>query len=340
MPFTRRQLIASAAAATAMCSVPPVFASSKSVKIAVGGKALYYYLPISIAESLGYFKDEGLDVEIIDFQGGSRSLQAVVGGSADVVSGAFEHTLSMQARGQAMQAFVLQGRAPQCVFAVSNKTMPDFKSMAELKGKKIGVTAPGSSSHAIAIFILRNAGIEPKDVSFIGVGASAAAVAAMRAGQIDAFVNLDPVIATLEKDNVIRIVADTRVVEESDKIFGGPMVAGCLYAPTRYIKENPDIVQGLTNAVVRANRWLAKATAEDIVKAVPESYFLGNKDIYVLSLIHISEPTRLSRCRSSTTSSPTLSLTTRLSLRTVLWKRRTRSTLTERCVFEHRQVHF
>lgn len=62
MPFTRRQLIASAAAATAMCSVPPVFASSKSVKIAVGGKALYYYLPISIAESLGYFKDEGLDV--------------------------------------------------------------------------------------------------------------------------------------------------------------------------------------------------------------------------------------------------------------------------------------
>ena len=221
MPFTRRQLIASAAAATVMCSMPPVFASNKSVKIAVGGKALYYYLPISIAESLGYFKDEGLDVEIIDFQGGSRSLQAVVGGSADVVSGAFEHTLSMQARGQAMQAFVLQGRAPQCVFAVSNKTMPDFKSMAELKGKKIGVTAPGSSSHAIAIFILRNAGIEPKDVSFIGVGASAAAVAAMRAGQIDAFVNLDPVIATLEKDNVIRIVADTRVVEESDKIFGG-----------------------------------------------------------------------------------------------------------------------
>ena len=103
----------------------------------------------------------------------------------------------------------------------------------------------------------------------------------MRSGQIDAFVNLDPVIATLEKDNIIKIVADTRVIEESDKLFGGPMVAGCLYAPTRYIKENPEIVQGLTNAVVRADRWLAKATAEDIVKAVPESYFLGNKEIYI-----------------------------------------------------------
>ncbi len=281
MLFTRRQFIAAAAAAAAVGATPAAFASDKSVKIAVGGKALYYYLPISIAESLGYFKDEGLDVQIIDFQGGSRSLQAVVGGSADVVSGAFEHTLSMQARHQSLQAFVLQGRAPQCVFAVSNKTMPNYKTLTDLKGKKIGVTAPGSSSHAIAQFVLSSAGIKPNEVSFIGVGASSAAVAAMRSGQIDAFVNLDPVIATLEKDNIIKIVADTRVVEESDKIFGGPLVAGCLYAPTSYIEKNPEIVQGLTNAVVRADRWLAKATAEDIVKAVPESYFLGNKDIYV-----------------------------------------------------------
>lgn len=281
MVFTRREILAAAAAAAATSFAPSVFAAGKSVKIAVGGKALYYYLPISIAESLGYFKDEGLDVEIIDFQGGSKSLQAVVGGSADVVSGAFEHTLAMQARGQSLQAFVLQGRAPQCVFAVSKKTMPDYKDLKDLKGKKIGVTAPGSSSHAIAIFILSTAGLKPSDVSFIGVGSSSAAVAAMRSGQIDAFVNLDPVIATLEKDDIIRIVEDTRIVEESDKLFGGPMVAGCLYAPTRFIKENPDIVQGLTNAVVRADWWLAKATAEDIVKAVPESYFLGNKEIYL-----------------------------------------------------------
>lgn len=281
MVFTRREILAAAAAAAATSFAPSVFAAGKSVKIAVGGKALYYYLPISIAESLGYFKDEGLDVEIIDFQGGSKSLQAVVGGSADVVSGAFEHTLAMQARGQSLQAFVLQGRAPQCVFAVSKKTMPDYKDLKDLKGKKIGVTAPGSSSHAIAIFILSTVGLKPSDVSFIGVGSSSAAVAAMRSGQIDAFVNLDPVIATLEKDDIIRIVEDTRIVEESDKLFGGPMVAGCLYAPTRFIKENPDIVQGLTNAVVRADRWLAKATAEDIVKAVPESYFLGNKEIYL-----------------------------------------------------------
>lgn len=282
MTVTRRQFFATAAAAAVGMHIPNVFAvGNKSVRIAVGGKALYYYLPVSIAERLGYFKDEGLDVKIIDFQGGSRSLQAVVGGSADVVSGAFEHTIAMQFKGQRMQAFVLQGRAPQVVFAVNKKTMPAFKTLADLRGKKIGVTAPGSSSHAIANFVLDTAGIKPSEVSFIGVGAGAAAVAAIRSGQIDAFANLDPVIAQLQKDNLLEIVADTRVVAESDRLFGGPMVAGCLYAPERYIRENPEVVQGLTNAIVRADRWLAKATPEDLVKTVPESYFLGNKEIYI-----------------------------------------------------------
>lgn len=279
--ISRRQLICTAMAAACATAAPSSFAANKKVKIAVGGKALYYYLPLSIAERRGYFKEEGLDVQIIDFQGGSRALQAVVGGSADVVSGAFEHTISMQLRGQRMQAFVLQGRAPQVVFAVNNKTMPNFKDLKDLRGKKIGVTAPGSSSQVVANFVLGRAGVKPSEVSFIGVGSSSAAVAAIRSGQIDAFTNLDPVIALLEKDGLLTIAADTRDIQQSDALFGGPMVAGCLYAPERFVKANPDIVQGLTNAIVRADRWLATATPEELVKTVPESYFLGNKDIYI-----------------------------------------------------------
>ena len=89
--------------------------------IAVGGKNLLYYLPLTIAEQRGYFKAEGLDVTIVDFAGGARALQAVVGGSADVVSGAFEHTVNMHAKGQPMRAFVLQGRAPQIVSCVRSR---------------------------------------------------------------------------------------------------------------------------------------------------------------------------------------------------------------------------
>src|SRR6476620_8134107 len=103
------------------------------VSIAVGGKNLFYYLPLTVAEQLGYFKDEGLQVEISDFAGGAKALQALVGGSADVVSGAYEHTISMQAKGRIITAFVLQGRAPQIVMGVSNKSMPNYKDIADLK---------------------------------------------------------------------------------------------------------------------------------------------------------------------------------------------------------------
>ena len=249
--------------------------------IAVGGKNLLYYLPLTIAETRGYFKDEGLEITIADFAGGSRALQAVIGGSADVVSGAFEHTLNMQAKGQYLRAFVLQGRAPQIVFGINPKTLPKYKSLADLKGKKVGVTAPGSSTNVMANFVLAKAGLKPSDVSIIGVGAGSGAVAAMRSGQIDAMSNLDPVITLLQRSGDLKIISDTRVVAESEKVFGGPMPAACLYAPQVFIDKNPATVQALANAIVRADKWIQAAGASDIVKAVPDSYLLGDRAVYI-----------------------------------------------------------
>ena len=249
--------------------------------LAVGGKNLLYYLPLTIAESMGYFKAEGLDVTIADFAGGSRALQAVIGGSADVVSGAFEHTLNMQVKGQRLRAFALQGRAPQIVLGVNTKTMPNFKNLAELKGKKLGVTAPGSSTNVLANFVLAKAGLKPGEVAIVGVGAGSGAVAAMRSGLIDAISNLDPVITLLLRSGDLKVVTDTRVVAEADKIFAGPMPAGCLYAPQSFIDKNPATVQALANAIVRADKWIQAAGAGDIIKAVPESYLLGDRAVYV-----------------------------------------------------------
>ena len=235
--MSRRDFIAAAAIAAAgiVCSSPRgVFAAEpekRSVTIAVGGKNLYYYLPMALADWMGFYKDEGLDVKVVDFQGGSKSLQAVVGGSADVVSGAFEHTLSMQTKRQSMQAFVLQDRAPQCVFAINRRTMKGVKDPAALKGRRIGVTAPGSHSHVMANFVMARAGVKSNEYSAIGIGSGAGAVAAVRSGQVDAFVGLDPVVTQLEEADAIDIVVDTRRVEEGDALYNGPMVAGCLYAP-------------------------------------------------------------------------------------------------------------
>ena len=198
-----------------------------------------------------------------------------------MVSGAFEHNINMQAKGQSMRAFVLQGRAPQIVLAVSTKAMPNYKTVADLKGKKIGVTAPGSSTNIMANYVLAQHGLKPSDVSFVGVGAAQGAVAALRAGQIDAMSNLDPVITILTRGNDIRIISDTRDVAEADKVFGGPMPAGTLYAPVAFIEKNPNTVQALTNAIVRANKWIQQAGPSDIVKSVPESYLLGDRAVYI-----------------------------------------------------------
>jgi len=278
----RRQLLAAGLAAAALPSLARAQALEKpKVTIAVGGKNLFYYLPLTIAEELGYFNAEGLNVNIVDFAGGARALQAVVGGSADVVSGAFEHTVNMQFKGQPMRAFVLQGLAPQIVLGVNPKTMPNFKSIADLKGKKIGVTAPGSSTHIMLNFVLAKAGLKPSDVSVIGVGASNGAVAAMRSGQIDAISNLDPVITLLQRSGDLRIVVDTRQPAEAERVFGGPMPAGCLYAPVPFVERHPNTVQALTNAMVRANKWIQQAGPGDIIKVVPESYLLGDRAVYI-----------------------------------------------------------
>lgn len=289
-----RRTFASLGALTAACvAVPSLRAQGKleksKVSIAVGGKAAFYYLPLTISEQLGYFKAEGLDVEISDFAGGSRALQAVAGGSADVVSGAFEHTINLQSKNQMFQAFVLQGRAPQIAVGVSTKAMPAYRSVADLRGKKIGVSAPGSSTNMVANLVLSRAGIKATEVSYVGVGTSAGALAALRSGQIDAMSNTDPVMTMLEQKGDVRIISDTRTLKGTMDVFGGPMPAACLYAPADFVQKNPNTCQAMANAIVHGLKWLQTAGPSDIIKTVPEAYLLGDRALYLASFNKVRE---------------------------------------------------
>jgi NitT/TauT family transport system substrate-binding protein len=261
----------------------------KDVHVAVGGKASLYYLPLTIAEQLGYFKEEGLSVTISDFAGGSQALRAVIGGSAEVVSGAYEHTLNMQAKGQYLQCFVQQGRAPQIAIGIAIAKAKAYKSPRDLKGLKVGVSAPGSSTHMILNHFISTGGLKPSDISVIGVGLGATAIGALKSGQIDAVSNTDPVMTKLEQDGDVKIIADTRTLRGTEQVLGGPMPAGCLYAPVEFIRKNPGTVQALTNAIVRADRWIQSASPQDVLRTVPESYLLGDKALYLFSFNKVRE---------------------------------------------------
>ena len=266
-----------AASASAFAQTP----EKPKLTLGVGGKALLYYLPLTIAERKGFFKEQGLDVEIQDFSGGARSLQALVGGSVDVVTGAYEHTIRMQAKGQDIRAVIELGRFP--AIAVAVKKDRKWNSPADFKGMKIGVTAPGSSTNMLMNFVMARAGLSPSDASFIGIGSAQSALAAMQKGEIDAVSHLEPVLSFLERAGEVRVVIDTRTEEGTRALFGGSNPAAVLYAKKSFIDQNPRTMQALTNVFYKTLQWLKTASPEDIAATVPPEYLLGDKELYMLS---------------------------------------------------------
>src|SRR5713226_3456914 len=140
------------------------------LRLAVGGKSAIFYLPLSVTERLGYFKDAGLEVEIADVQSGARALQSLVGGSADVGVGTFDHTIQMQAKSQPVVAVVQYGRYPGFVLGTIASKAIAYDGPQSLKGLRIGVTSPGSSTHFMAAYMLVRGGFKTDDASFVGTG--------------------------------------------------------------------------------------------------------------------------------------------------------------------------
>src|SRR4051794_23371672 len=261
----------------------------KQVTLAVGGKTALYYLPLTIAERLGYFKEQGLDVSINDFRGGAQSLQALVGGSADVVTGAYENTIRMQAKGQDVRALIELGRFPGIVLGLRKERAAAYKSAADLKGMKIGVSAPGSSTNFFVMYLMAKAGLKPADAAYIGVGIGPSVIAAIKRGDIDAVSNLDPMMTKLEMDGDIRVVADTRTEEGTRAIFGGSNPAAVLYARQDFISRNPNTTQALVNAFYKTLKWLERASPEQVAATVPEEYWLGDRALY-MAAVKASKP--------------------------------------------------
>jgi len=257
----------------------------KKITIAVGGKNLFYYLPLTVAERKGYFKDEGLEVEIPDFAGGAKALQALIGGSADMVSGAYEHTINMLAKKQPIKAVVLQAKFSSIVLLMPKEAAARYKGPKDLKGLKVGVTAPGSSTNMFLNNILAKGGLKPTDVSVVGVGTGAGAFAAMDKGELDAVSNLDPVITQLESTGKYVAVADSRTEKGMKDLYGGDYMASVIYVTDEYLKKNPNTVQAVVNAMVRADKWIAKATPQEIVDLMPAEFKAGNPTLYKDALL-------------------------------------------------------
>ena len=277
-----RSLLLALSAGLVLCATQTRAADLEkaSISLSVGGKTLVAYLPLTIAERRGYFTKEGLQVEISDFQGGAKALEALVGGSTDIVCGAYEHTLYMAAKGLSIKAIALQANSFGLVVGVQKDKAPSYQSLKDLKGMKIGVTGPGSASAIGLTMLLSKAGMTANDVSIIGVGGGAAAVVAVKTGKLDAIANFDPAISLLQRDGAIKTILDTRQEKDLNYLYGGPFAASAFYADARFIERNPKTTQAFVNAISAALAWLAKASTDEIVAAVPPEYYANDRGLY------------------------------------------------------------
>ena len=276
-----RRLATSLAALVLMSGL----AFAQKVTIAVGGAPCLCYLPTMLAQELGEYKKAGLDVEIVDFKGGSQSLTAVIGGSADVVSGYFDHCVNLAAKGQHLQAFVVYDRYPGFALVVSPKHTAEINSIKDLANKKVGVSAPGSSTDFFLKYMLSKNGVDPNSVSVIGVGLGATAVAAMEQGQIDAAIMLDPAVTLLQgKNKDLKILSDTRTQKDTLAVFGGEYPGGALYTKADWIASHEKEVQGMTTAIVATLKWIHSHTPEEIMAKMPPEMVGKDKDLYLAAL--------------------------------------------------------
>ncbi len=293
MTIERRTVLAGLGALSLGTLPLPAFAQGAPEKsklvLGVGGRALLYYLPLAIADRRGFFKEQGLEVEINDFAGGARSLQALVGGSVDVVAGAYEHTIRMQAKAQDIRAVVEMGRFPGIVIAARKEVAARIKSPADFRGVKIGVTAPGSSTALTVQYAMVKAGLKATDAPIIGIGGGASAVAAVVQGQVDVISHLDPVVSKLEADGLITTLIDTRTEAGTRALFGGSNPAAVIYSRQEFIEKNPNTMQRVVNACVKALKWLETATPDQVADTVPPEYHLGDRAVYLQAVAKLKE---------------------------------------------------
>ncbi len=266
--ITALLLMAAALTASARAADP----EKTSIKLGVGSQILNY-MPLELAAKRGAFKAQGLDVTVENFQaGGSKALQALIGGSVDGVVGFYDHTITMQAQGKSIACVFLLNDIPGLLIGVRADLADKVKVGADLKGLKLGITAPGSSTDTLARYYVKKAGLGPRDVQIIAVGSGAPGMVALEAKNIDALVYFDPVATMLASKNAVKPLFDARTSEGSKLAFGGDYPTACLYLQQGFIDKNPEAVQRMVNALLTTHRWMASVSTEELVDAIPTGY--------------------------------------------------------------------
>ncbi len=285
--MTKSKFLTSVAfAATLVVGAAGVSAAASAadkVSLMVGGYEKHIYLPAKLTEALGYFKDEGLDVELLNEPAGVDAEDQMLAGNVQGVVGFYDHCVDLQAKGKAVESVVQLNGVPGEVELVSTKH-PEIKGFADVSGKSLGVTGLGSSTNFLTQYLATKAGVKLGDFTSVAVGAGDTLIKAMQTDQIQAAMTTEPTISRLLKTGEASVLVDMRTAEGTKAALGGVYPASSLYMSTEYVNGHKETVQKLANAFVKTLRWINTHSAAEIADKMPKEFYVGDKEGYTKAL--------------------------------------------------------
>jgi NitT/TauT family transport system substrate-binding protein len=258
-------------------------ADGKIILIAAGIEK-QIYLPARLAVQLGYFKDQGLDVALLSEPAGVNAQDMLLTGAAQGVIGAYDHTVLLQAKGKFVQSVVQFTQSPGEVELVSSRLTPQIQSFSDLKHRRLGVTGLGSSTAFLTQYLASLGGLKPNEFSLVPVGSGGSFTKALQQQRMEAGMTTEPTASGLLSNGDAYVLTDLRTPESTQKVLGGLYPFSCLYMQTAWINNHRTEVQKLSNALVKALRFIQTHTATDIANQLPPEDWAGNKALYVQSL--------------------------------------------------------
>ncbi len=283
---SRRSLLLAAMGSLAATQTPAALSPDSGralprVRLALAASQSLYHLPLTLADRLGFFRMAGVQVEWLPQESGAKALGLALSGQAEVVAGAYEHLFGLHLKGLNYQSFVQMGRTPQVSLGGSTRGGMVWRTGADIRGMRLGISAMDSTTHWTACQWLLRQGLKVEEVVFVPVGSSQGVMEALRSGSIDALCNPDPVMYWLEQKNDIRLLGDARTLQGTRQLMGGAVPGGSLFAHADFLQQHPDRVQALSDGVVQALKWLQTAGLTDILRTVPASHWMGDRAIYL-----------------------------------------------------------
>ncbi|MGW4715670.1 ABC transporter substrate-binding protein [Nocardia sp. NPDC004260] len=261
----------------------PMADGRPQITIMVGGLEKVIYLPAVLTRQLGFFERNDIDVKLLGEQSGATAETALLTGDVQGVVGFYDHTIDLQAKDQCIRSVVQMSDVPGEVELVS-KADADITSVADLRGKKLGVTSLGSSTDFLTQALTGQAGMSTADYTRVKVGAGQTFIAGMNHDGIDAGMTTDPTVAQMVNSGDARVLVDLRTEAGTRAALGGLYPATSLYMSCATIEAHPDIVRKLAAAFVQTLQWIRTHTPEQIAEKMPPQYASAGKDLYVQSI--------------------------------------------------------